>query len=314
MIGRIVEIAGEGRYLHCWRGFMEVKENSHVIGRIPLDDMAGLIVNAYGVTYSNQLLVRLAQLGVPVVLCGNQHRPEAIIWPCESNHIQSARLDAQIAAKRPLRKRLWQQLVRAKLTAQAATLEHFGRPNAPLSSLVSKVRSGDSGNLEGVGARRYWPLLFGKNFRRDRSQGEINAMLNYGYTVLRATVARHLVSTGLHPGIGLAHTNAGNAMRLVDDLVEPFRPLADARVRLLVDQGCETMDASVRHTLARVATSPVRDDATGGPLSNAIERSCQSLVHVFNGQRRDLRLPVIDSTTIAAGLETDDVSQRAEED
>lgn len=314
MIGRVVEVSGEGRHLHCWRGFMQVSERKSVIGRIPLDDISGLIVSAYGATYSNELLVRLSNRGVPVVLCGVQHRPEAVLWPCESNHRQSARLDAQIAAGRPLRKRLWRQLVRAKIGAQASTLECFGKPHAPLLALVRRVHSGDPGNIEGVAARRYWPLLFGKGFRRERGGGGANAMLNYGYTILRTTVARHLVATGLQPGIGIAHSNDGNAMRLVDDLVEPFRPMVDARVRFLVEKGVEELDRMAKRVLVELSTAVVRDEVGEGPLSNSIERLCNSLVQVFLGQRKELSLPVIDAATVVGSLEAMDGRWRYEQE
>lgn len=314
MIGRIVEVAGEGRYLHAFRGFLEINERREVIGRVPLDDIAALIVSAHGVTYSNQLLVTLSQRGVPTVLCGKQFSPQAVIWPCESHHLQGARLDAQLAASLPSKKRLWQQIVRAKLSGQAAVLGFFGLPSAPLSALVSKVRSGDAGNYEGVGARRYWPLLLGSGFRRDRGAGSTNALLNYGYTVLRATVARHLIATGLCPAIGLAHSNAGNAFRLVDDLIEPFRPFVDARVKVMVDGGLKEVSPGAKEALARLMVAPIRYESGLGPMTNAIERACMSLVQVFLGQQTSLSLPEASAENIELifGLGGDERAQEEE--
>ncbi len=291
MIGRIVEIVGEGRYLHVSRGFLEINHRTEVLGRIPLDQISALIINAYGATYSNQLLITMAQKGVPVVLCSDRHTPEAVMLPCKTHHLQGARLDTQLSASKPLQKRLWQQLVRAKLSLQGAVLEYYGGPSAPLYALVEKVKSGDSSNMEGVGARRYWPLLMGKGFRRDRTQVEINSLLNYGYTVLRATMARHLVATGLNPGIGLAHTNDGNPFRLVDDLMEPFRPLVDGKVRSLVDSGVREVNPLAKRLLVELMVSPSSYERGKGPLANAIEQVCVSLMQVYAGERKALSLP-----------------------
>ena len=155
----------------------------------------------------------------------------------DGNFQQAKRFDAQVAASLPLTKRLWAEIVKSKLQQQAAALEATGAPAIPLSALVKKVRSGDPDNYEAQGARRYWGLLFGDDFRRDQQTGGINSMLNYGYTVLRATTARAVVAAGLHPTLGLHHSNEGNAMRLVDDLMEPFRPVIDLKVWQLNRQG-----------------------------------------------------------------------------
>ena len=119
--------------------------------------------------------------------------------------------------------------MRAKLQQQGAALEATGAPTAPLTMLARRVRSGDPDNLEAQGAQKYWRLLFGDDFRRDQQGAGLNGMLNYGYTVLRAATARAVVSAGLHPTLGIHHSNEGNAMRLVDDLMEPFRPMVDCK-------------------------------------------------------------------------------------
>lgn len=299
MIGRVVEITSEGQYLHGFRGFLVVKRKSETVGRVALDEISSLIVNAHGTTFSNQLLIVLADRGIPIVLCGNNHKPKAVVLPCEQHHLQGARLDAQISASIPLKKRLWQQLVKAKLMSQAAVLEHFNLPSAPLSALAAKVRSGDTGNLEGVGARRYWSLLFGSDFRRDRNAEGVNALLNYGYTILRTTVARHLIATGLQPGIGLAHSNDGNPLRLVDDLIEPFRSIVDAQVKTLTDTGCLELDKTSKILFADLITAPIKYELGAGLVTNSVERMCQSLVQVFTKGRKELSLPFIDSRSIS---------------
>lgn len=185
MIGRIIEIAGDSRYLSLRRGFLVVSHKGEEVGHTPIDDIAALIGNAHGLAYSNNLLVALAERGIPFVLCGAQHRPVGLLWPVESHHRQAARMDAQLRASLPLRKRLWKQIVQTKIGMQAAAVSYFNEPEPPLRRLTSKVRSGDPSNVEGRAARLYWNLLLGKSFRRNRDEPGINAMLNYGYAILR---------------------------------------------------------------------------------------------------------------------------------
>jgi len=221
-----------------------------------------------------------------------------VLWPLDAHHRQGARLDAQLAASKPLRKRLWRDLVRSKLAMQAACLGAYGLPEAPLRALVPKVRAGDPGNQEGVGARRYWSRLLGRTFRRNPDGEGVNALLNYGYTVLRATVARHLVATGLHPGLPLHHANDGNAMRLVDDVMEPFRPCVDALVRQRADLGLYTLDTPSKREFALLMTRPIRTPDGLSPIANAIERLCQSLAQVYEGERKTLQLPTAEAGSL----------------
>jgi CRISPR-associated protein Cas1 len=303
MIGRIIEIAGDSRYLHVDRGFLVIEHHDEELGRTPLDDISALIANAHGLSYSHNVLIALAQKGCPFVVCGKNHAPLAVLWPVESHHRQGARIDAQVRASLPLRKRIWRQLVQSKLGMQAATLGAYGLPEAPLRALIPKVRSGDGGNMEGVGARRYWQLLFGKEFRRDQQVEGINSLLNYGYTVLRATVARHLLATGLHPNLPLQHANEGNAMRLVDDLMEPFRPLVDAQVRQLVDKNLIDVNVQTKPKLALLMMRAIPTMEGLSPISNAIERLCISLAQIYEGKRKRLTLPLDDSAGVIAMLE-----------
>ena len=255
MIGRIVEVADDKRHLFMSRGFLVVQATDgerKELGQVPLDDIAAVIANAHGLSYTNNLLVALAERGAPFVLCAANHNAVGMLIPVEGNYQQAKRFDAQLAASKPTNKRLWAKLVRAKLQQQAATLEAAGAPPAPLAALAARVRSGDPQNLEAQGARRYWGLLLGDDFRRDQQAGGINGMLNYGYTVLRAATARSVVAAGLHPTIGLFHSNEGNPMRLVDDLMEPFRPLIDLRVWQLAQSGRKEVSPDTKRALVKV--------------------------------------------------------------
>jgi CRISPR-associated protein Cas1 len=291
MIGRIVEIAGDSRYLSLDRGFLVVSHKGEEIGRTPIDDVAALIGNAHGLVYSNNLLVALAERGAPFVLCGSHHRPVGMLWPVEGHHRQAARMDAQLRASLPLRKRLWKQITQAKIGMQAAVIGLFDGPEPPLRRLANSVRSGDPSNVEGRAARLYWGLLFGKTFRRDHDGDGINGLLNYGYTVLRATVARQLMAAGLHPGIALHHANEGNPMRLVDDLMEPFRPLVDACVRRLVEAGKIEIDSETKRALALLPVRNLLTDRGTSPVSLVIQRMVVSLAQIYESPNDKFDLP-----------------------
>ena len=264
MIGRIVEIADDRRHLFVNRGFMVVRdtEGEHKeLGQVPLDDIAAVIANAHGISYTNNLLVALAERGAPFVLCGANHNAVGMLLTLDGHHVQAKRIEAQIAASLPTHKRLWAAIVRSKLEQQAAALEATGAPTAPLTALVRKVKSGDPENVEGQGARRYWSLLFGSNFRRDQDGDGINAQLNYGYTIIRSATARAVVAAGLHPSIGLHHSNDGNAMRLVDDLMEPFRPIIDLKVWQLQRAGESHITSDTKRTLVRTLYDDMQSSA-----------------------------------------------------
>lgn len=294
MIGRIVEVADDRRHLFVSRGFMVVQDTEgerRELGQVPLDDIAAVIANAHGLSYTNNLLVSLAERKAPFVLCGNNHNAIGMLWPVEGNFQQAKRFDAQISATRPIQKRLWAELVRCKLIQQAAALEAVGAPVAPLAALAAKVRSGDPENLEAQGAKRYWGLLFGKEFRREQNGGEINALLNYGYTVLRAATARAVIAAGLHPTLGLHHSNEGNPMRLVDDLMEPFRPVVDLHVWYLLLKGEKNISPETKRSLVRTLYDDMQTSSGATPIMVCLQRLAVSLAQVYLGEREKLDLP-----------------------
>jgi CRISPR-associated protein Cas1 len=292
MIGRIVEIAEDGRHLAAHRGFMVVSAERDEIGRVPLDDIGAVVVNAHGVTYSNNLMVALAQRGAGMVLCGSNHSPVAWLWPVVGHHAQAARMLAQVSATRPLGKRLWQIVVRAKIVQQGAVLDALGRPGGGFRLMAARVASGDPANVEAQAARRYWPLMLGADCRRDRSRPGLNALLNYGYTVLRSATARAVVAAGLHPSLGIHHRNRVNDMCLVDDLMEPFRPLVDFRVAQLAAAGIGDVTREAKEALAGVTAMDMRTANGTTPLGGCLERLAVSLGHAFESGKAVLDLPL----------------------
>jgi len=224
---RIVDVTENGRHLSLERGFLVATQDRVEVGRVPLDDVAAVIFSAYGSSYTNPLVVALAARGAVLVTCDERHLPVAWTLPIAGQESQTRIVSAQIGASKPLNKRLWQYLVRAKIRACADVLGLMGKPRAILDALVPQVDSGDTKNVEATAAQRYWPTLFGSSFRRDREAPGVNAMLNYGYTVVRSAVARAVVSVGLHPSVSIQHRRS--PLALVDDLIEPFRAVVDCR-------------------------------------------------------------------------------------
>lgn len=295
MIGRIVEIADDRRHLFVNRGFMVVRDTEgerKELGQVPLDDIAAVIANAHGITYTNNLLVALAERGAPFVLCAANHNAVGMLLTLDGHHVQAHRIEAQINASQPTHKRLWAAVVKSKLEQQAAALEAAGAPTAPLTALVRKVKSGDPDNVEGQGARRYWGLLFGSEFRRNQDGNGINALLNYGYTVVRSATARAVVAAGLHPSIGLHHSNDGNAMRLVDDLMEPFRPIIDLKVWQLQRAGESHVTPDTKRALVRTLYDDMQSSAGATPVMVCMQKLAVSLAQVYVGERDKLDLPL----------------------
>lgn len=295
MIGRIVEVADDRRHLFMSRGFMVVQDTEgerKELGQVPLDDIAAVIANAHGLSYTNSLLVALAERGAPFVLCAANHNPVGMLLPIDGNYSQGKRFDAQLEATKPTIKRLWAEVVRAKLEQQAVALEAMGSPTAPLTALVGKVRSGDPDNMEAQGARRYWGLLFGDAFRRDQNAGGLNAMLNYGYTVLRAATARAVIAAGLHPTLGLHHSNDGNPMRLVDDLMEPFRPVIDLKIWQLRRSDEAEITPETKRALVRTLYDDMQTDLGATPVMVCVQKLATSLAQVYLGEREKLDLPL----------------------
>lgn len=293
MLGRIIEIAGEGRCLSLYRGFIEISGPEGTLGQVPLDDIEAVIASTPAVSYTNQALAALAERGAPVVICGRNFTPTAFLLPITGHHAQGERFETQAAATLPTRKRLWAEVVKAKIAAQADALDRVDVNALPVRHLIDRVRSGDVGNVEAQAAQKYLPALFGDKFRRDREAEGINSALNYGYTVLRAAAARSIVAAGLHPSLGLHHVSKGSSLRLADDLMEPFRPAVDLLVHALAREGIAELDPPTKRRLAGVLHADYATTEGVTPLSTVLTRLAQSLSQVFMRQRKGLAWPLV---------------------
>lgn len=227
MIKRIVDIS-EPAYLHVKHGQLMVEKGGEIVANIAIEDLGILILENPAIVYTQSVITHCQQHNVAVVFCDQRHLPISIVLPLwGGNSLHTKVLREQVALSEPRRKSLWQQIVKHKIAEQALTIEQAGRSAKGLRRLEGKVRSGDPDNCESQAARQYWPMLMGPAFRRNPDQEGHNSLLNYGYAVVRAMVARALVGTGLHPAIGLHHRNQYNGLCLADDVMEPFRPWVD---------------------------------------------------------------------------------------
>jgi CRISPR-associated protein Cas1 len=299
---RIVDISTDGLHLAIYRGFLTVSSHGEERGRIALDDIGGLIVHAHGTTWSNHVFTKLAERNVPVVLCGSNHAPVSVVWPLEGHHAQGARLRSQIDASKPLQKQLWQKVIAAKIRMQGRVLTVNGREGGAFEMLARNVRSGDPENIEAQAARRYWKTLFGNDFYRDQNADGANALLNYGYTVLRAIVARAICASGLHPTVGIFHSNRANAFALADDLMEPYRPIVDQLVFNLIRGGQVEVSPAAKRALTSIATFDLETNIGVSPLSVQIGRFVHSVAVSFETGEIGIGLPRLPSPLELAGL------------
>lgn len=291
MIGRIVDISTDGVHLSVHRGFLQVSKDSEKLGQIAVEDIGAVIVHAHGATFSANLITRLAEQGAALVVCASNHTPIACLWPLDTHHGQGFRMQAQAEASRPLKKRLWQDLIKAKISAQAWALKYRGEPSGDLEAFARKVRSGDADNLEAQAAKRYWTRIMGPDFRRDRTQDGANALMNYGYSVLRAASARAILAAGLHPSLSICHQSRGTALRLADDIMEPFRPYVDVLVCHLINKGHDTVDLTAKTALANLTALDLHGAKGISPLQTCLDRLCSSLAQIYLAERSDLELP-----------------------
>lgn len=263
-----------------------------LLAAVPCEDVGLVLVEHHGTTYTHAALTCLLDHDAAVVLCGRDHLPCGLLLPLGQHTELVWRLHEQLAVKKPLRKQLWSQLVQAKIRAQAHILPPGSRVRSKLLALARDVRSGDPTNVEAQAARLYWAAwLQDEAFHRDPDAGGLNALLNYGYAVLRAAVARAIVSAGLLPALGIHHSNRSNAFCLADDLVEPLRPLVDARVRALRRQFPPEITPETKAQLLPLLADPVVCAGQRGPLLVALHRYVASLVNCYGGAARRLEIP-----------------------
>ena len=299
MQNRVVEISSDGIHLSLKRGFLKLSCGSDIVGEVALPDIGSVIVRGYGASISLNLVASLAERNIPVVLCGTNQLPSSIVWPVSGHHAQSAIIEAQSGLSLPRKKQIWKEIIQSKIRAQAQVLQAFKDPADDLSAMADRVKSGDVENLVAQASRKYWTRMMGRleeRFRRSRTDDGVNAALNYGYTVLRAAAARSILSAGLHPAFSVHHVSRGEAFRLADDLMEPFRPLVDLTVRRIFEARSPeavTDDLSIadKNKLVEVLSLDLIGPYGASPVQTCLDRLCQSLANICLGTARKPELP-----------------------
>ncbi len=294
MTDRVLDFADSPAYLHVRNQQLVIDRKPHDPVTLPLAEVAVLILAHPQLTCTQSVFSVLLEHGGTVVACDRSHLPIGLMLPTAAHFAQTERFAAQASAGAPRKKRAWQQIVKAKLRAQAAALESLRGHDAGLREFAKRVRSGDPDNVEAQGARRYWPALFeDSTFRRRREAPDANRFLNYGYAVLRAIVARAVCAAGLHPSLGLQHHNRYNAYCLADDLMEPYRPLVDTAVVQLVERvGPDApLERDTKHTLLEVFTARYRADDEVRTLFDVVTRTTSSLAQVYLQQSQQVWFP-----------------------
>ena len=262
---------------------------------IPIEDIGLLIIDHRQVTITQAVLSKLLANNTAVITCDDTHHPTGMMLSLDGHSLQAQKFTAQVNATQPLKKQLWQQTVAAKIRNQAAMLAFRRTEHKILLSLAENVKSGDSENAEAQAAAYYWKRVFPEDldFRRERYGPPPNNLLNYGYAILRAMVARSLVASGMLPTLGIHHRNQYNAYCLADDVMEPYRPYVDYVVFQLVRQNGQYLDMNpaMKKALLEVPAMDVMIDGKKSPMMNAVQRTTASLAKCFEGTARKVLYP-----------------------
>ena len=270
-------------------------DNKSGINTIPIEDIGIVITDHQQITITHSLIEKLLVNNCALISCDNTHHPSGLLLPLSGNSIQSERFRSQISTSAPLKKQLWQQTIKAKIENQAELLKNTSTTSVEnMYHWASKVTSGDGENHEARAAAYYWANLFPiENFKRGREEEPPNNLLNYGYAILRAIVARSLVSTGLLPTLGIHHHNRYNAFCLADDIMEPYRPFVDEIVLEIVKSGTtySSLTKEIKWRLLSIPQVDVLINDKRSPLMVAVAQTTSSLNSCFEGLTRKIAYP-----------------------
>lgn len=295
MLKRTIYI-GNPAYLKLKDNQLKIEDpiTKEVKGSVAVEDMGFLILDHPQITLSHPVILALQQQNVAIVSCDESHLPLGLMLPMSGHVEHSDRLKHQINCSEPLRKQLWKQTVEAKIFQQKEVLRKMKLPFEAMNGYLQEVKSGDSTNMEGIAAQYYWKTLF-DDFTRERKGDAPNNFLNFGYAVLRSMVARALVSSGLHPTIGIFHRNKYNAYCLADDIMEPYRPYVDVLVVEWMQnpEATHVLDKEAKAHLLQLATKDVYINGLQRPLMAALSITTSSLCKCFSAESRVLHYPMM---------------------
>ena len=269
------------------------KDNKDTVSR-PIEDIGFVVIENPMVSITVPLLNELADHNASVIFCDKKSMPRTMLMTLEGNTTLQESYKYQIDASVPTKKNIWKQLIESKIKNQALLLNKVEKNGDVLKPYYMNVKSGDTDNREGAAAREYWGQIFGEGFRREREGLPPNNLLNYGYSILRAAVARALIGSGLYPAFGVFHRNRYNAFPLADDVMEPYRPFVDEIVYYLYYDGAvNELDSQSKGKLLRVLFSDVKMGKVTRPLENALSLTTASLLKMYKGETDKLSLPMI---------------------
>lgn len=273
---------------------ISTRQMPEVKNSVPIEDIGFVVLENQQINITLPLLNALSDNNAAVIICGDNFMPNAMLLNLDSNTTQGEVYRSQIEASEPLKKGLWKQVVEAKIRNQAALLNKLDKDGDKLKPYYSNVKSGDSDNREGIAAKVYWNELFGEDFIRSREGSSPNNLLNYGYTLLRAAVARALMGSGLFPAFGIFHRNRYNAFPLADDLMEPYRPFVDEIVFDLYANGERELTKQVKADLIHLLYTDTRFGKLLRPLEVGLTFTTASLAKCFAGEVKKLSYPLLE--------------------
>jgi len=274
------------------------QKEQNIFKNVPIEDIGMVVLDNSQITISNALIMALMDNNTAVLNCNWQHLPEGLMLPVTGHHAFTEMVRYQMEASEPLKKKLWQQTVVAKISNQALLLNLLGIDNENMKYWASQVKSSDPDNYEGRAAAYYWDNIFSdKNkFRRHRYGAPPNNLLNYGYAILRGTIARSLVGSGMMPFTGIHHRNKYNPYCLADDIMEPYRPYVDYMVLNILDENekIDELTTEIKSKLLSVPATDILIDGQKSPLMVGAQRTTASLMRCFQGELRKIVYPVFD--------------------
>lgn len=270
---------------------ISIKETEQVVTR-PIEDIGFVVIENPMVKISVPLLNELVANNVSVIFCDQKQMPKSMLMSLDGNSTLQESYRYQFSASAPLKKQIWKQLVEGKIRNQSVLLSKLGLQGELLKPYYMNVKSGDSDNREGIASKLYWGRIFGEGFKREREGCAPNNLLNYGYTILRAAVARALIGSGLYPAFGVFHRNRYNAFPLADDVMEPFRPFVDEIVyRLYMDGAHSELNNQTKGELLHLLFADVQMGRVMRPFEVALSMMTASLLKVFKGDESKIILP-----------------------
>lgn len=297
MIERIIDISKRGTRLCVDNHLLSIFHTDYEKTQtVPIGDIAALIFSTPSASLTQPVISELSKAGAIIVFCDSQHQPASMTLPLQNNVVQSERFRIQAETSLPVKKSAWQQIVRCKVNRQGEVLEQICGGDGGLKRLSTKVKSGDSENIEAQAARIYWKSL-GLFPKREPGKDSVNSLFDFGYTVLLSLVARSICAAGLHPCLGLHHRNRYNPFCLATDLMEPFRPIVDISVINLcraskIEEG---LTKAIKGKLLAPLVE-IRVLSSGNKwqkLASSLNSLCGSLIRVFNGEKKErLFLPL----------------------